>query len=100
MVDTGSAANVLFKDTFDLIGILPKRIEAWEIPLIDFTERCISSIEVILLPININGTTWNMEFLVVDAPLSYNSIMGWSSLNKLKATVSTYSLESRNMNDG
>lgn len=40
----------------------------------------------------IHGTIWEMEFLIVDASSSYNGILGRLAMNKLKATISTYSL--------
>lgn len=86
-----SVLNVLFKDAFDQMNISPKNIEPCMTPLIGFTGRSVSSITNIMLPVSINGVIWNLEFLIVDAPSSYNGIMGRSTLNKLKASIWTYS---------
>ena len=37
--------------------------------------------------------THQLDFLVVDFPLSYNVIIGWHTLNKWKAATSTYCLK-------
>ena len=37
--------------------------------------------------------TRQLDFLVVDCPLSYNVIIGWPTLNKWKAATFTYCLK-------
>lgn len=59
--------------------------------LIGFTERSVSSVGIIMLHVNINNTMWELEFLVMDAPSSYDGIIRRTVLNKLKAVVSMYS---------
>lgn len=91
LVDMESAANVLFKDAFNQMGIPPGDIEPRTMPLVECTGRCISSISSITLPLTIEGHTPHLDFLIIDAPSLYNSILGHPILNTLKATISTYS---------
>lgn len=83
---------MLFRDAVTQMGISEDRIRPCQVPLIDFTERAINSNEVIELLVKVHRTTWNVEFLVVDAPSSYNGLLGRPALNQMKATVSVYSL--------
>lgn len=91
LVNMGSTTNVLFKDAFDQMGILPEEIEPWTILLVGFTGRSISSIGSITLPLTIEGYTRHLDFLIVDTPSLYNMILGRLALNALKVPVSVYS---------
>lgn len=92
LVDTGSATNVLFHDVVAQMGTPDFEIRPYILLLVGFTERNINSLGVVNLPVFVNGTTWSMEFLIVDAPSSYNGLIGQPPLNQFKATVSTYAL--------
>lgn len=71
------------------MGIPQEQIEPRETLLI-FTRRSISSVGSLTLPVNIYGIIWNLDFLIIDAPSSYNGIMRCPALKKIKASVSTY----------
>lgn len=72
LIDTESAANVLFRDAIPQIGIPNSDIRPYVLPLIGFTRHSINSSSIIDLPVHVNGTTWCMEFLIVDT-LSLNT---------------------------
>lgn len=84
--------NVLFWNAVAQIGILDKDIRLHVIPLIEFTGQSVNFSSIIGLPVKINSTSWHVEFLVIDAPSSYNGLLGQPALNQLKATVSTFLL--------
>lgn len=63
---------MIFQDVFDHMGTPPEIVEPREIPLIGFIGRSVSSAGIVILLVNTNGTTWDMEFLVINAPSSYN----------------------------
>lgn len=91
LVDTGSVANVLFWPAFEQMGLDPTNVMPNEILLIVFGAQNVNSIGLIYLLVVIHETEWETEFLIVDAPSSYNRILGRPTPNKLKAKVSTYS---------
>lgn len=87
LVDMRSAANVLFHDAVTQMGISEDRIRTCHVSLIGFTERTINSNGIIELHVKVHGVTWNAEFLVVDAPSSYNGLLGRPTLNEMKTIV-------------
>jgi hypothetical protein len=65
-------------------------------PLVGFTDDKICPVGIITLPITI-GTypkqvSKTVDFLVVDCPSVYNTIIGQPTLNRLRAMTSTYHL--------
>lgn len=80
LIDTDSA-NVLFRDAIAQMGVPNSEIRPYVLPLIGFTEWSINFSGVINLPVHINSTTWFVEFLIVDAPSSYNGLIGRPALN-------------------
>lgn len=75
LVDTGSIANVLFQDTVVKMGVLKNAIWPCQVSLIGYMGQTIKSTGIIELLVKVNGTKWNIEFLVVDAPFSYNGFL-------------------------
>jgi hypothetical protein len=78
------------------MGIDQDRIKPFGSPLIGFAEKQVQLVGIISLPV-IAGTTPKqsnvmVNFLVVDQPSTYNTIIGRPTLNKLKAVTSTYHL--------
>lgn len=61
-------------------------IRPYVLPLIGFTDRRVNLSGIVNLPMHNNGTTWYMEFLVIDTP-SYNNLIGRPAHNHLKATM-------------
>lgn len=90
LVDTGSVANILLRSTIAKKGISEEAIQPCQVPLIGFTGRSTST-GIVNLPVQVHGTKWNVEFLVVEASSSYNGLLFHPALNQMKSTVSTYS---------
>ena len=73
------------------------RIWPFTSPLVSFTGDRIILRSIVTLTI-IAGTypeqvTKEIDFLIVDCPLTYNIILGRPALNRLKAAMSTYYLK-------
>jgi len=73
-----------------------KRIKPFTSPLVSFTgdrivPRGIATLFVIAgtYPVQV---TKEIDFLIVDCPLTYNVILGRPALNRLRAATSTYYL--------
>ncbi|GAV80367.1 hypothetical protein CFOL_v3_23828 [Cephalotus follicularis] len=93
LIDSGSSADILYKNAFDQLRILADQLKPVKTPLVGFTGEMIHPLGSINLPV-VAGTAprqtqVEMTFLVVDTPSPYNTIMGRPSLNLLEAIVST-----------
>ena len=93
LVDTGSSADILYKDAFDRMGLSPASLAPVRTPLVGFTGDTLHSLGVVTLEVQFGSPpaqiTLPISFLVVNAPSGYNAILGRSVLNRLGAVVST-----------
>ena len=97
LVDNGSSANIIYLPTFQQLRLDPKRLRPFESPLVSFSEDRVYPRGIVMLIVTV-GTqprqlTRQLDFLVVDCPLSYNVIIGRPTLNKWKAATPTYCLK-------
>nr|XP_009385323.1 PREDICTED: uncharacterized protein LOC103972705 [Musa acuminata subsp. malaccensis] len=94
MVDTESSADVLYLNAFKKLGLTKEDLNPIASALIGFTEDSISPLGTTIFPVTIGeeprAKTIITTFMVVNLPSAYNVILGRSTLNKLKAVVSTY----------
>ena len=96
LVNTRSLSDVLFTDAYRKLKIDSGRLSLIRTPLYGFFGECFQAEGMITLPVMI-GTTHHqirrmIDFLVVDKHSLYNSIIGGSTLNAIKAIISTYHL--------
>ncbi|XP_058084604.1 uncharacterized protein LOC131232396 [Magnolia sinica] len=86
------------------MGIDKSRLRPVKTPLHGFAGDKVISEGAISLPFTTregqNQVTLLMDFLVVNVPSAHNVIMGWSSLNAMRAFVSTYHLMMKFPADG
>ena len=97
LVDNGSSVNIIYLPAFQQLKLDPKRLRPFDSPLISFSGDRVYPRGIVTLMMTV-GTysvqlTHQLDFLVVDFPLSYNVIIGWPTLNKWKAATSTYCLK-------
>ena len=97
LVDNGSSADIIYLPAFQQLKLDPKRLRPFESPLVSFSGDRVYPKGIVTLTVTV-GTqprqlTRQLDFLVVDCPSSYNVIIGKPTLNKWKATTSTYCLK-------
>ena len=97
LVDNRSSTDIMYMMVFQQMKIDPKRLRLFESTLVSFSGDQVYPKGIISLSYTV-GTylaqvTRDINFLIVDYPLSYNVILGWPTLNRLKAAISTYCLK-------
>ncbi|KAL5564475.1 hypothetical protein UlMin_027639 [Ulmus minor] len=96
LIDNGSSVDILFKSTLNRINLIGAKIEPTTSSLSGFTRDSVSSKGILNLPVEL-GTSpcqhiHSMEFVIVDCPSLYNTIISRPTLNQIQAITSTYHL--------
>ncbi|XP_074579125.1 uncharacterized protein LOC141835651 [Curcuma longa] len=93
-VDTGSSVNIIFKSAFNQMQIDLDDLEPMATSLYGFTGNEVRPLGQIRLAISLGEEparrTRYCFFTIVDAPSSYNVILGRPTLGAFSAVVSTY----------
>ncbi|XP_073041970.1 uncharacterized protein [Primulina eburnea] len=93
-VDTGSSVNILFKKTLDQMKVEGFEFDPISTPLFGFTGHAVQTMGQVTLPLSLGAGPHRITkmtcFTVVDAPSSYNGIMGRPALADFRAVSSTY----------
>ncbi|XP_074575273.1 uncharacterized protein LOC141831769 [Curcuma longa] len=93
-VDTGSSVNVLYKDAFDQMQIDREELRPMATSLFGFSGHEVRPLGQIQLPLSLGEEPLRRTritlFTVVDAPSSYNVILGRPALSSFSAVVYTF----------
>lgn len=97
LIDNESSADIMYMTAYQQLRLDPKRLRPFKSPLVSFSGDRIYLKGIISLLVT-TGThpaqvTKQVDFLIIDCPSSYNVILGRLTLNRLKATTSTYCLK-------
>ena len=97
LVDNGSSVDIICLPAFQQMKLNKERLRPFTSPLVSFIGDKVIPKGVVKLTI-IAGiypaqVSKEIDFHVVDCPLTYNVILGRPTLNKLKVATSTYSLK-------
>ncbi|KAF8107738.1 hypothetical protein N665_0117s0010 [Sinapis alba] len=76
LVDTGSSADIIFKHTLERMEIDLSRIAEDRSPLLGIYGEATMNLGTINLTVWDGSITTTVDFLVVDRPSSYNTIVG------------------------
>ncbi|XP_073317233.1 uncharacterized protein [Primulina huaijiensis] len=94
IVDSGSSVNVIFKEVLVKMDSQGYQLETVETDLFGFAGHAVYPEGEIILPLTLGTRELRKmvmtTFTIVDAPSSYNIILGRPAMNKLKAVASTY----------
>ncbi|XP_075500187.1 uncharacterized protein LOC142538772 [Primulina tabacum] len=93
-VDNGSSVNVIFKEALVQMDLHEYQLEAVETALFGFAGHAVYPEGEITLPLTLGAgelrKTVMTFFTVVDAPSSYNIILGRPAMNEMRVVASTY----------
>lgn len=75
-IDQGSVVEVMYYSLFKRLGLSPDDLKPVEVLLIGFSGAPVYPFSMITLPVRAGSRTQDIEFMVVDLPSPYNSILG------------------------
>lgn len=94
LIDTGSSADLITLDCLERLGRRRKHLVPLADPILGLGGKTITPVGSIRLPVKIGHANearrLQVDFLVVDAPSSYNIIIGRPTLSIVKAVVAPY----------
>ena len=97
LVDNGSSADIIYLSAFQQLKLDLGRLRPFDSPLISFSGDRVYPKDIVTLTVivgnHLRQLTRQLDFLVVDFPLSYNVIIGRPTLNRWKAATFTYCLK-------
>ena len=97
LVGNDSSVDIIYLLAFQQLKLDPKRLRPFDSPLVSFSGDKVYPRGIVTLTVTLRTypvqLTCQLDFLVVDCPSSYNVIIGRPTLNKWKATTSTYCLK-------
>ncbi|XP_010241745.1 PREDICTED: uncharacterized protein LOC104586270 [Nelumbo nucifera] len=96
LVNSGSSANILFKETFDKLQLQQSDLRPIDTPLVGFNGEEVRPLGRVTVLVEVgtwpNIVRFKHTFLVVATPSPYNAIVGRSITHVLCAVVPTYYL--------
>ena len=89
LIDNGSSEDIIFASAFDKMGIGSEKLEPVKSHLLGFLGEKVLPLRSTQLVLTLGNplcqATTTVKFLIVDAPLAYNMLLGRPSLNALRA---------------
>ena len=96
LVDNRSSTNIIFSSAFDKMGIKREKLESVNTHLRGFFGERVLPLGSIQLVLTLGDppchATMIVRFLIVDAPLAYNILLGRPSLNAIRVIPSAYQI--------
>ena len=94
LIDNGSSVDIIFALAFEKMGIGMEKLELVSAHLLGFSGKKVLPLGSTQLVLTLGNppcqATTAVKFLIVDAPLAYNMLLGRTSLNALRVVPSAY----------
>ena len=94
LIDNGSSIDIIFTSAFEKMGIEREKLELVNAHLLGFSGEKVLPLGSVQLVITFGDhpcrATTMIKFVIVDAPSTYNMLLGRPSLNAIRAVPSTY----------
>ncbi|XP_026420093.1 uncharacterized protein LOC113316079 [Papaver somniferum] len=90
LIDGGSSVNVLFYDTFKRMKLNDEQLMSSYYTIYGFNGAAMKPLGDIVLEVKAGPMKVSTRFSVVDAPSSYNAIIGRRWVHKIKGVAATY----------
>ncbi|XP_074300534.1 uncharacterized protein LOC141631812 [Silene latifolia] len=87
LVDTGSSVNLIMLETLKTLGFDKENLIKKSVPLVGFSGETAHSVGEITIPTYIEGVNKLVRYLVIEAPTTYNVILGRPWLHRMKASA-------------
>ncbi|XP_059671018.1 uncharacterized protein LOC132316557 [Cornus florida] len=95
LIDPGSSANVMLRDTFDRLEIKPDRLKPTGNPLLGFDGKRVEPIGTVEVVVHAAERVLMETFVVVEIHPSYNLLMGRGWIHRVQGVPSTLHLVMR-----
>ena len=97
LVDNDNSTDIIYLSAFQQLRLDSGRLHLFDSPLVNFSGYRVYPKGIVTLTITVEThprqLTRQLDFLVMDCPLSYNVIIGRPTLNHWKAVTFTYCLK-------
>ena len=97
LIDNSSFVDIIYLSAFQQLKVALERLRPFNSLLVSFGGNKVYPKGIVTLTITVGAypkqLTHQLDFLVVDCPSSYNVIIRRPTLNRWKATTSTYCLK-------
>ncbi|XP_017239352.2 uncharacterized protein LOC108212130 [Daucus carota subsp. sativus] len=90
MVDNGSAANIMTKNTLQEMGLADSDMIKRSTILVGFSGETKKTLGEITLPVYTHGVNISTKFLIIDCDSTYNILMGRPWIHDMQAVPSTF----------
>ena len=94
LIDNRSLTDIIFASTFDKIGIGREKLELVNTHLSEFSGEKVLTLGSVQLILTLGDppcqATTTIKFLTVEAPSTYNMLLGRPSLNAIRVIPSAY----------
>lgn len=89
LIDLGSSSEIMYVWLFDNLGLKQFYLRPTSIPLFWFSGQAMLPLGLVTVQVGVGPIRLDLEFLVVDVPSPYNTIMGRTWIHRTKAVPST-----------
>jgi hypothetical protein len=89
LINQGNCSEIMYPDLFHGFGLKQSDLQPYDAPLVGFLRESIWPMGRITMIVHTRSISLDTEFLVVDVPSPYTTIMGRRWLHKLKTVPSS-----------